>query len=33
MFKKENTVSANKAADFIRVPNYGDIKIDEAKGK
>ena len=32
VFKQENKANANEK-EAIKVPNYGDIKIDQAKGK
>lgn len=32
MYKNENKANA-KEQETVKVPNYGDMKIDEAKGK
>jgi|LakMenEpi03Aug12_release.lakeMendotaPanAssembly.Ray.scaffolds.fasta_scaffold5639093_1 hypothetical protein len=32
MFKKDTSKETSKTQEKVRVPNYGDIKIDEAKG-
>ena len=33
MFKNDQSKQNGAAAEQAKVPNYGDIKIDEAKGK
>lgn len=32
MFKKDTTKESKQAMEAVKVPNYGDNKIDEAKG-
>jgi len=33
MFKKNTSKDNKNAQEAVKVPNYGDLKIDEAKGK
>lgn len=33
MFRKDTSKETKQTQEIIKVPNYGDLKIDEAKGK